>query len=348
MVELIVHYFKKKIEPLNKKRIPWIDNVKSVAIFCVIFGHFNGLIFTHGRPGFAFVNLLIVVFNMPLFVLMSGYSNYHSLIKLGNISNLWDYIKKTILHIALPCVIPCIIVWMIYGCKGMVDFKLYWFLVMLFIMQIAAGCAFYISRKIQNNYSEVWGWMLFGIAMFFLNKYGTAELFIYYVLGGVIRSFEVRKKLHYRNIIITRSKFKYALFYSIITIFAFGLFSIVGKYQFYNDTFRSLYAQGLLYIWWLRLICALLFCYLIISITKRLSTNYNVISYVGSKTLGLYIYTSLMIDVCKRLNVMIHDDSWCSWLVALFISISATIIAMIIIEGLENNKITRFCFFGKY
>ena len=63
-----------KLIVLNvKHRIPWIDNVKFLAIWCVIFGHLNGQIFTHGRLGFEMINLFIVIFNMPLFVFMPGY-----------------------------------------------------------------------------------------------------------------------------------------------------------------------------------------------------------------------------------------------------------------------------------
>lgn len=326
-----------------KNRIPWIDNVKFIAIFCVIFGHFNGLIFTHGRPGFAFVNLLIVVFNMPLFVLMSGYSNFHSLIKIDTIRNLYNYVKKTILHIALPCVIPCIIVWVIQRCNGFVDFKHYWFLVMLFVMQIAAGCCFYISNKIKFLHKNIIAWGLFSLSMIVLSKYSTSELFLYYVLGGALYNSK------YKASIYNKSKKVYnPMIFISLSLVALGLFFIVGKYQFYNDTLKSLLINGKFYIWILRILCACIICYLIITLTQMYSKRYNLISYIGSKTLGLYIYTGLMVDVCLKYHLMIHDDSMLSWLTALIISIVATILALVIIRCLESNKITKFCFFGKY
>ena len=322
------------------KRIAWIDNVKFFAIWCVIFGHFNGLLFTHGRPGFGFVNLLIVVFNMPLFVLMSGYSNYHSLIRIDNIMSLAKYIKNAILYIALPCIIPSLLAYVIRDCQGVLSFKHYWFLVMLFIMQVTCGLCFYVSSKLNRANREWIAWTVFSLAMIMLDKYSTSDLFFYYLLGGIAKRIESKGC---SECTVVKNNFMIALACCV----ALCIFPFVGKYQFYYDTIYSLYHEGKIYIWFLRVFDACLFCYVIIALTMKYSSKYNLLSFVGSKTLGLYIFTGLIIDICLRYKIMIDDDSMFSWLSSTIISFAATFVALLIILLLESNKYTRFLFFGK-
>ena len=136
-----------KISKVMSHRIPWIDNVKFLAIWCVIFGHFNGQIFTHGRPGFDIINLFIVIFNMPLFVFMSGYSNYKSLKNLDGSKSLWKYFTKTFERIILPCIIP-------------------------------------VSYTHLRVHGDMIGWGVFVRRMVCLNRYSTSELCWYYLYGG--------------------------------------------------------------------------------------------------------------------------------------------------------------------
>jgi fucose 4-O-acetylase-like acetyltransferase len=57
-----------------KVRISWIDNAKFIAILCVVIGHAFSLI--NGFRGYDEINLFIVIFNMPLFALLSGITSY--------------------------------------------------------------------------------------------------------------------------------------------------------------------------------------------------------------------------------------------------------------------------------
>lgn len=338
LIQSVIYKFIKMVAV--KKRIAWIDNVKAIAIIGVVFGHFNGLLFTHGRPGFDFVNLLIVVFNIPLFVLMSGYSNYHSLIKIDNIMSLAKYIKNAILYIALPCMIPSLLVYVIRDCQGVLSFTHYWFLVMLFIMQVTCGLCFYVSSKLNRANREYIAWAVFSLAMIMLDKYSTSDLFFYYLLGGIVKGIE-NKGCYVCA--VPKNNFIIALTCCV----ALCIFPFVGKYQFYNDTMFSLYHEGKIYIWFLRVFDASLFCYVIIALTMKCSSKYNLLSFVGSKTLGLYIYTSVLLAICQRFNVMLYGDSMLSWLWTIGISMAAMLIAFLFILVLESNKYTQFLFFGK-
>lgn len=319
-----------------KHRIPWIDNIKFLAIWCVIFGHFNGQIFTHGRLGFEMINLFIVIFNMPLFVFMSGYSNYKSLRKLDGIKNLWDYLVKTFERIILPCIIPCIIVYLIRPEMEHVDFKHYWFLVMLSVIQISIGGIFYITNKLR--YGEMLGWVVFIILMVCFNRYSTSELCWYYLYGGVVRKIELKGT----NIFKLRSKFYLLIPIGTVLI----LFTYVLKYQFYTNTIYSMFQNGVFYLWILRMICASCLIYVIIYIVQKCSSKYNFIS-MGSKTLGLYIWSGVLLDICRRYHFVLNGDSFLSWITTILVSFLAVLLTMAIIKLLELNRVANFLFFGK-
>lgn len=81
-------------------RSPWLDNAKMVAMLCVIAGHTGGWL--GGWP----LNIggLIVAFNMPLFVLLSGYTSLGGLLRLDSIEGLMDYAEKTLWRMVVPAV----------------------------------------------------------------------------------------------------------------------------------------------------------------------------------------------------------------------------------------------------
>lgn len=82
-------------------RASWLDNAKMVAMLCVIAGHTIGL-FANGLP--AIVSGLIVAFNMPLFVLLSGYTSLGGLLRLDGVRSLLDYAEKALWRMVVPAV----------------------------------------------------------------------------------------------------------------------------------------------------------------------------------------------------------------------------------------------------
>ena len=61
---------------LNRgQRIAWLDNVKMFAMLCVILGHVMTIVIkTNVDLSGKIIEHFIVAFNMPLFVIISGYS----------------------------------------------------------------------------------------------------------------------------------------------------------------------------------------------------------------------------------------------------------------------------------
>lgn len=82
-------------------RIPWIDAVKMFAMLCVILGHSNSCL-PHDIIGFHEFNMWIVVFNMPLFVIISGFIGYNGVMRINAFFDLLNYIEKISERIAIP------------------------------------------------------------------------------------------------------------------------------------------------------------------------------------------------------------------------------------------------------
>lgn len=322
----------------NSKRIAWIDNVKFFAIWCVIFGHCNGGLFTRDRIGFEFVNLLIVVFNMPLFMFMSGFSNYNALQKLTNLKSLYVYLFKSLERIALPCIIPCILLYYIRTDLDTINFKLYWFCVMLIAVQVIVSVIFYVVHKFKLH--ESLGWLVFLGITIMLPQYSICELSPYFLLGGVVKTLQ---SAGFRMHTSSRT----ALYILLATgMVGLTIYPLIGKYQFYSYNIHTMLSEGIIHLWLLRFLCACCLICAIIMFVHLISKQYNFISYMGSKSLGLYIWHGVILDAFNRFNYKLPGDASWSWLYITIIICAITVAITVWIWILEQNKITSYLFFG--
>lgn len=82
-------------------RLAWLDNAKMVAMICVIIGHTGGL-FANGIP--ERLMGIIVGFNMPLFVLLSGFVSLGAISRLVDFRALTEYFEKILWRMMIPAV----------------------------------------------------------------------------------------------------------------------------------------------------------------------------------------------------------------------------------------------------
>lgn len=83
---------------IKKYREVWIDNARALAIISVIWMHTANI----GIKDNILPAGMILSFNMPLFVFISGYCAYHTLEQICQISDFWKYIKKLTICIGIP------------------------------------------------------------------------------------------------------------------------------------------------------------------------------------------------------------------------------------------------------
>lgn len=91
-------------------RVAWLDNVKMYAMLWVILGHVMTIVIkTNVDLSGRVMEHFIVAFNMPLFVMLSGYSNFNAFNRIVDKQGLWNFIKKSTIRILLPVVTFCVI-----------------------------------------------------------------------------------------------------------------------------------------------------------------------------------------------------------------------------------------------
>ena len=144
-------------------RLAWIDNAKMVAMICVIIGHAGGL-FANGIPGRLMG--IIVGFNMPLFVLLSGLVSLGALSRLVDFKSLTDYFEKILWRMMIPAVALSAID---QAVKGMLFARKLW--VLYFIIAILCWVVFrmpLIKEKLSKVPDKLLLFCKFALVMFLL------------------------------------------------------------------------------------------------------------------------------------------------------------------------------------
>lgn len=90
---------------MNRERNTYFDILKGLAIFIVVLGHCLQTFYPNWTE--AAISKVIVAFHMPLFMLVSGYFFYPSVLK----TNCSFFIKKCFVHLYLPS-----LVWGVFSC----------------------------------------------------------------------------------------------------------------------------------------------------------------------------------------------------------------------------------------
>ena len=86
----------------HTNRIAWIDNTKMVAMLFVMLGHTWRIIHC---PLPEWLNVFILSFNMPLFVILSGYTSYNAISRIISWRDLVKFIEKLTKRMLVPAVV---------------------------------------------------------------------------------------------------------------------------------------------------------------------------------------------------------------------------------------------------
>lgn len=86
------------MEKSKTNRQAWIDNARAFAMIAVVWMHTVNI----GLKDGILPSGMVMSFNMPLFVFISGYCAYHSLERIHQMADLWHYIKKLVMCIGIP------------------------------------------------------------------------------------------------------------------------------------------------------------------------------------------------------------------------------------------------------
>ena len=260
-------------------RVAWLDNVKMYAMLWVILGHVMTIVIkTNVDLSGRVMEHFIVAFNMPLFVMLSGYSNFNAFNRIVDKQGLWNFIKKSTIRILLPVVTFCVI-----GMTPNFLLSPFWFLNMILYLMLGFSVIHFVVYALHKQHLFGVSLLIFVLAFIGLNVLWIGEMCTYYAVGLLCKRYGVFDRPR-------RFLFPVILFVGI------ALFAIVwssGHYSikessFYHSGFSQLLSKGYLFLWAERQILAIVLCFGMIGIFCNYDTRYTLFSWMGSYTLSFY------------------------------------------------------------
>ena len=309
---------------------------RGMAILLVIIGHliqFNG--FSYNNPTFEF----IYSFHMPLFFSISGYIA-EKVTNIKNIKQYLLYIKKKTISLIVPYVFWTIIINPLFLSEKFeyniqnINFSLYWFLKVLFIVSCIYGIFNYInSRLIINNFYKIsFSSISIILITIFIIYIGLSEVNI------IMYSYSF-----YLGVIISKYKIVEKLCLSSICYFvATCIFMITSTKWNFNgnitDDVIKIITSTFAFIFFLNL-------FIKIRIYESIQ---NILILYGKYSLAIYM---IQFYLCSFTNVDIITNGYVNpivlFIICLLLSIPISYISIIIAKILETNKISRFLMLGK-
>ncbi len=274
----------------NDSREYLFDNYKVLLILLVVIGHFIDPC-CEQNPYLYELKWAIVAFHMPAFIFISGY-----------FSKQIPSIKKLIKSLVIPYFTYEIIYYLLYTIVLDKDTGLYfarpkftlWYLMALFVWRIAAP----FVRKIPHHLAlSVIGGLLIGYTQLgnFLSIPRIVFFFPFFLAG---LDFDSKKLEKYR----TRAGYAGAL----TLICGFGIFLFTDKihrgmtwYIFYGRYSYADMEQGNLEGAVIRLICYAVSFLLVYVFMLVLPTQKRPYSYLGRRTMAIYIFHGLVYSCFK-------------------------------------------------
>lgn len=367
----------------NTKRIVWIDNFKSFAIFLLFWGHCCGCMMSET------FNLFIVAWHMPLFVFASGYMAVKLRGKIHSWGDVDAYIQKLALHIALPNMLfTCLAMAVGYGAGarwsrmliclvGLTFFLLLgylfytekikdgrwikyalilvsfiftpiWYLPFMIEVMIIFVVAQCVSYKYFHNNSWVFAFLFTAVMMVIPSPFhATAEFVIIFLVAMLV---------NYRKGLIEQiySNIKWGG-----TLLICAAMGVVGwftfkdyvslDHQFYLSWWYSLIREGDWSTFPLRQLTILMFVPAIAAITALCSGKYNWFSRYGSLTLAMYALNCIFVVLFEKVldPAAVYEADSAMWWYVILDMLAVLGSTLIVVELFNKSKYLRFCFFGE-
>lgn len=362
----------------KKERLPWLDNAKMLAMLCVVVGHVAAL-FDNGFP--SFIQGLIVAFNMPLFVLLSGYTSLGGLLRIGTFRNLVDYAEKIFWRMVMPAV--CLSA-LDQAWRGLILARKLWILygILAFVLWLVGKYKdqrfpYLLSRIIEAVRVLLVGFLLYSslnlniywflsmlmklqllAAMIIVGKWvnvstGCLIAVVSIMLWGISFllfddwSFEMSAYFAIGLVMKQAGFFDRILHLNLwgsVVLFFVGCILcrlFTIDYGFYTNGLNSLIRQGLYHIYPLRIFVAMSISFAIIRWVYAMSHEYTWFSKMGSFTLAFYTIHCLILD--DFLKPYIHFDNPANymWIFGIMATIALTVVTYIIIRVSERWIVSR-------
>ena len=239
-----------------QNRIQYIDTLKGLAIFLVVFAHCIPLQFVEPVEGDGFaqlpmrINDFIYLFHMPLFMFLSGYLFYKPVSDVVS----WQDFGKSLWKRFQSLIVPYFVAGAaLYFLKGM--FFVYWYLLVLFEFILICSIVRFVVSRMKTSHCEViliglYVLMVVVLFCFFpqIKQYHKApfleiehlSLFPYFLLGLVCHKFSYEKSLLSKEWVL--------LCVGFIMVFAFILMTKVKGGEVAMSLCKLLFVSALIFV----------------------------------------------------------------------------------------------------
>lgn len=365
---------------LNKRQA-WIDNARMFAMSCVVIAHIKSAMGTPCTQGFSYwivsfnMPLFVVLSAYLAFgglskitsvdTLLSSIEKYALRIALptllatsffGCVSLLTDDIEgfagKPIYVLFL---VGIIIYWFLLSSKKSYAFLVhaslvfipitllycgYWFMKMLLIMAVCFAVICFVANKIGRVGGAFLGILIFVFLYFYKESY-VVEFFPYYLIGLIMRKYDVINKLT-----ISSCRYKRimpASFLIAVTL----LLAFAEQFYFYRHELYSLIESHTVWIWPLRILCAAFWSLFFMLLFKKYSGDYNWFSVCGTLTMGIYFLQQPIFNTLLARNINLPLSTPVYMLVGFGTAFSVLAFVTMVSYLLKKNKFTRDCLLGE-
>lgn len=362
---------------IKKYREVWIDNARALAMIAVIWMHTANI----GVKDCILPSGMILSFNMPLFVFISGYCAYHTLERICQLSDFWKYIKKSTICIG----IPNLCYWAIdYGMSHSFQMHTVKTVAATIVLLTLMFYAYLLYSHRLNAYCE----NLSLIIVLLSNLSGIFNSFWFLpfilktsVIAGVCALASKKANNNFAVFIIlfsfmmtvcpgsfhaTMEFFTYYLlgilahkaelfsirfkYLAILVCCGVSLYVILFNFKlgninfYYHDTFNMIKnGEGVGYLY--RQILAILAIFSIMSFFKICNRKHKgpFFSLIGMYTLAIYPIHAIIINIIKEMGGA-NISSCLAYPVYVVI---LTVASLLLVKVLERNKFLSFFFLGK-
>lgn len=362
---------------IKKIREVWIDNARAFAMIAVIWMHTANI----GIKDNILPTGMILSFNMPLFVFISGYCAYHTLERICQLSDFWKYIKKLTICIG----VPNLCYWAIdYGMSHsfqmhtvktvaatIVLLTLMFYAYLLYSHRLNAYCEnLSLIIVLLSNFSSIFNsfWFLTFILKTSViagfcalaskkanNNHAVFILLFSFMMIVCPGSFHATLELftyyllgllaYKKNWFLAKSKYLLMFVCCGVSLYVILFNFKLGNINFYyHDAFNMIKnGEGVGYLY--RQILAILAIFSIMSFFKICNRKYKgpFFSLIGMYTLAIYPIHAIIINIIKEMGGA-NTSSCLAYPVFVVI---LTVASLLLVKVLKQNKFLSCLFLGK-
>lgn len=363
-------------------RLPWIDAARIFAMLAVVLGHSIGESHLPGQKWFAW---WIVSWDMPLFLVLSGFTSYKSLCKSDSISDLGSYIIKLGKRMMIPAAFIGISI-SVANCAEDGEF---------IKCIILSGCLLIMGMLylVDGKQESKWPMVVMSLFAIVIELFQTHFWFItmlfcinaIWIICNIV-SKKMGGKVNMTHILYSMTIILFGIFsgYSmigdmgiylmagmllggvyekgcqllnskvllvILPIIAGSLYLYMGRYvYFYDYPERMLYNNGIFHLYITRQICGILWSIWFLILFKRLFAKYNTFCYWGTLTLGIYTVHGYFLRYISYIYSYVEYSEY-NWIVGIVIGVLPAIIlsalSICIVYIFKRYKFTRVMCLGE-